>query len=475
MVKKNKYWVLLVTIILVWTVISVLLFLENSSHLPSYSIFNVTLIEHFLLWIIGVFITTSLIITIQTKESKIEKLLLNEGEFSVYFSMFSAPAFLYDKTLKRFTDANDVAIKQFSIDLSKQNCLEVKELSCLIDQLHQYKNSTIRSMKVENTCMDDEGNEFYFEAILHDIYINEKYTTLILLDIKDESEKNIREMTDYIEDLHAKEDALEENAFELIQLNIRLEESENNLREVNANKDKFFSIVAHDLKSPFVGLLGITELLDTDYDEFDEKEKKELIHSLHESSKNTFELLEGLLEWARAKQGRIEYNPKIFNLFRVSDSLTNLLKASAFKKEITLINSVDVNATVYGDRDMVSTILRNLIANAIKFTPRNGMIEVKSEVENGLMKISVIDSGIGMSQEDKDKLFRIDVSHTTLGTNQEKGTGLGLILCKELIEKHGTNIWVESEKGKGSEFIFTLPLEANAQLEYSDTSLISLN
>lgn len=475
MVKKNKYWILLVTIILVWTIISVLLFLENSSHLPSYSILNATLIEHFLLWAVGVFTTASLIITIQAKESRIENLLLNENEFSVYFSMFSTPAFMYDKTLNRFIDANDVAIEQFNIDLSKQNCLEVKELSCLINQLYQYKDSTIRNIKMENTCMDNEGNEFYFEAVLHDIYLNEKHITLVLLDIKDESEENIKEMTDYIEDLHAKEDVLEENAFELIQLNIRLEESENNLREVNANKDKFFSIVAHDLKSPFVGLLGITELLDADYDEFDEKEKRELIHSLHESSKNTFELLESLLEWARAKQGRIDYTPKMFNLFRVSDSLTNLLKASAFKKEITLRNSIDINTSVYGDRDMISTVLRNLIANAIKFTPRNGTIDIKSEIENNRVKVSVIDSGIGMSQEDKDKLFRIDVSHTTLGTNKEKGTGLGLILCKELIEKHGTEIWVESEKGEGSEFIFTLPLEANTEIAYSDNNLISLN
>ena len=243
-----------------------------------------------------------------------------------------------------------------------------------------------------------------------------------------------------------------------IQLNLKLEESETNLKEANANKDKFFSIVAHDLKSPFVGLLGITEMLDTDYDEFEEKEKKELIRSLHDISKNTFELLEGLLDWARAKQGRMEYNPKEFNLFKVADSLANLLKANAFKKEITIQNLVDVNATVYGDREMVATVLRNILANAIKFTPKNGLIEIKSEIENDLMKVSVRDSGIGITQQNIEKLFRIDVNHTTRGTNDEKGTGLGLILCKELVEKHGTNIWAESELEKGSLFVFTLPL-----------------
>ncbi|MDA3861175.1 MAG: HAMP domain-containing sensor histidine kinase [Melioribacteraceae bacterium] len=270
-------------------------------------------------------------------------------------------------------------------------------------------------------------------------------------------------MNEYIEDLHAKEDALEDNAFELIQLTIKLEESEENLKEANASKDKFFSIVAHDLKSPFVGLLGITEMLDTDYDEFDEKEKRELIRSLYDISKSTFELLEGLLEWARAKQGQMTFNPSAFNLFHVAASLSQLLRANTFKKEIMLHNLVDVNAMVYADRNMASTVLRNLLANAIKFTPQNGTIDINAQIENNLMKISVKDSGIGMTPENIKKLFRIDVNHTTLGTNSEKGTGLGLILCKELVEKHGTNIWAESKLGEGSVFVFTLPLKENLE------------
>ncbi len=460
---KNKHWFILILSILGWTIISFLIFWENINLSVTHEDLNKIILGHFFLWIVGASLLLSLVFILNSQKSKIEKLNSNQNDFYALFNFFNSPAFLYDKVKNKIIKANNVAISNFNIEQNNDIYFEITELNCLIEQLVQYKHSTIRNMKMEISCPDSKDSESNFDVILHDIHLNENLVTLIIVDSKRESEKNIEEMNDYIEDLHAKEDALEDNAFELIQLNMKLEESENSLKEANESKDKFFSIVAHDLKSPFVGLLGITEMLDSDYDDFDEKEKRELIRSLFDISKNTFELLEGLLEWARAKQGRMEYNPKEFNLFKVADSLANLLRANAFKKEISIQNKVDINATVYGDREMVATILRNLLANAIKFTPKNGIIEVKSEIENNLMKVSVRDSGIGMSEESIEKLFRIDVNHTTLGTNNEKGTGLGLILCKELIEKHGTSIWVESELDKGSLFSFTLPLSKNTK------------
>ncbi len=460
MLNKNKHWFLLILTILIWTIFSFLLFWGNINHTAPQENLDKMILVHSLLWIVGVLLPLPLVLMLNSQKIKIDKLRSNQKNFYVLFNFFSSPAFLYDKVKHKIIRANEAAISHFNIERDEDESIEIVELNCLTEQLVQYKHSIIRNMKIESNCVDSSNNELNFEAILHDVYINENLVTLIVLDTKRESEKNIEEMTDYIEDLHAKEDALEDNAFELIQLNLKLEESENNLREANESKDKFFSIVAHDLKSPFVGLLGITEMLDTDYEEFDEKEKRELIRSLFDISKNTFELLEGLLEWARAKQGNMEYNPKEFNLFKVADSLANLLKANTFKKEITIQNLVDVNATVFGDREMVGTILRNILSNAIKFTPKNGIIEIKSEIENDLMKISVKDSGTGIKPQDIEKLFRIDINHTTRGTNNEKGTGLGLILCKELIEKHGTKIWVESELEKGSNFKFTLPLKS---------------
>ncbi len=455
---KNKQWMLLTTFFLLWSLLFFLSMLWNYKTAINPDEIDRVIITHIYLWIIGIVFSLPSIIILFKRKNKTKNESFNETNFATLFNSISSPAFLFNKKTNRITHANSFAENNFKINKLKENHLEVKTLNNLIDELKKYSHSVVKQLTAERSCVNIEGKEHLYDAVLHDIFINNSYSTLIALYLKTESNIELEEMTKYIEDLHAKEDALEANAFEMIQLNIKLEESENNLREANASKDKFFSIVAHDLKSPFVGLLGITEMLDTDYDEFEEKDKKELIHSLYDISKNTFELLEGLLEWARAKQGRMEYNPKEFNFFQVADSLVNLLKANSFKKEITLHNYVDINATVYGDREMVATVLRNLLANAIKFTPQRGTIEIKSEIKKDLMEISVCDSGIGMSAANIDKLFRIDVNHTTLGTNNEKGTGLGLILCQELIDKHGTNIWAESELGEGSQFVFTLPI-----------------
>jgi len=434
----------------------------NYSTLTNTEVIDRVINIHLYLWVLVIILTLPILFILKEQNGKIENLNIHASNFTTLFNSLATPAFLYNKNNGQITEANQFATEHLEINIVENNHLIIEALTPLIEELKKYSNSRIQEVTTDYSLNTESGEEFYYEAILNDLKINNNYFTFILLNEKKAGKKELQEMTDYIDDLHAKEDALEDNAFELIQLNIKLEESENNLREANASKDKFFSIVAHDLKSPFVGLLGITEMLDTDYDEFDKKEKRELIRSLYDISKSTFELLEGLLEWARAKQGRMDYNPKEFNFFQVSDSLVNLLKANAFKKEIVIHNSVDVNTLVFGDRDMISTILRNLLANAIKFTPINGKINISTEIKNNLLQVSVKDSGIGISNKNREKLFRIDVSHTTLGTSNEKGTGLGLILCKELIEKHGTSIWVESELDKGSVFIFTLPLSENS-------------
>jgi len=456
--QEIKNWLFLIGIFVVWTITIFTVLWLNTENLVEEITYQQYVISYVFIWFLGFLIFLPFIVKIHNQNLAIENLKENQKSFLDIYNFFNNPAFLIDKKTSQILKLNDVAITHFNIDPNDIN-VSNDSFDCILNGIELYKDSIIRNMKLENSCYDDEGKEFVFEIFLHDLFLNDRFVTLAVLNDKTETddEKSIKEMSEYIEDLHAKEDVLEDNAFELIQLTIKLEESENNLKEANANKDKFFSIVAHDLKSPFVGLLGITEMLDSDYDDFEEKERREFIHSLYEISKNTFELLEGLLEWARAKQGRMEFSPKEFDFFKLTDSLTNLLKANAFKKEIKLINSVDINSLVYGDRDMISTVLRNLLANAIKFTPQNGIVEVKAEIENKLLKVTVEDSGIGMTQQSQEKLFRIDVNHTTLGTNQEKGTGLGLILCKELIDNHKTEIWVESELGIGSKFIFTLP------------------
>jgi len=241
------------------------------------------------------------------------------------------------------------------------------------------------------------------------------------------------------------------------ELNVKLKESEKNLLELNRNKDKFFSIISHDLKSPFNGILGASEMLVSDYDELTAEEAKEMIQIVRDASTTAYELLEGLLEWAQTQTGRMKYEFENIDFYETSTKITDLLKINAQNKNILLENNVKENTLVFVDKNAVETVLRNLVTNAIKFTQPDGIIKIEAEERENEIAISVTDSGIGMSEENKNKLFKIEVHHTTVGTDKEVGTGLGLILCKELVEKNNGKIWVESELGKGSKFVFTLP------------------
>ena len=235
-------------------------------------------------------------------------------------------------------------------------------------------------------------------------------------------------------------------------------EVQQRLEEENANKDKFFSIISHDLKAPFGALLGIAELLEEDYDEMSDPERKEMIHIARKSAGNIYELLDGLLEWSLAKSGRMEFVPAIINLYDTSSQVIQILEQNAKSKNIGINNNLKENSTAYIDEKMYRTVLRNLIANAIKFTSKGGEINITSKKTKGKIEISVSDNGIGMTKEETEKLFRIEIHHTTLGTENESGTGVGLILCKELVEQNKGKIWVESEFGEGSTFKFTIPI-----------------
>lgn len=265
------------------------------------------------------------------------------------------------------------------------------------------------------------------------------------------------ELKKYLEELYETKDLMEEKAFDLVQLNLKLEESEEELRKLNASKDKFFSIIAHDLKSPFTALLGYTDILVNDFNELSSEEIQEFICSLHETSRNVFQLLEGLLSWSRIQTGRMPYEPEIFDLFEVGELVVKLFGKNAERKNVLLTNRIRPNTEIFADKEMMNGVIRNLVSNAIKFTPCEGSITIKSKDIGECYEISVCDTGVGISKNDIEKLFKIDVHHTTKGTHDEMGTGIGLILCKELIEKNFGTIWVESELNKGTKFIFTIP------------------
>ncbi|WP_159453626.1 tetratricopeptide repeat-containing sensor histidine kinase [Ohtaekwangia koreensis] len=229
------------------------------------------------------------------------------------------------------------------------------------------------------------------------------------------------------------------------------------LQDLNATKDKFFSIISHDLKGPLNSLTSFSGLLINHTDSLSKDEIKMLAKDLDKSLKNLFALLENLLEWSRSQTGKIEFKPEAFDVTALLEENTELLKAQAHNKNIVLENTYISEQLVFAHKHSINTVVRNLISNAIKFTPVGGMIKVDLQPKADSVTVTIADNGVGMSKEVMNKLFRIDTKHTTKGTAEEKGTGLGLILCKEFVEKNGGKIWVESEEGKGSVFCFTVP------------------
>ncbi|MFH1050220.1 MAG: PAS domain S-box protein [bacterium] len=236
-----------------------------------------------------------------------------------------------------------------------------------------------------------------------------------------------------------------------------LKRVEKQLIELNFTKDKFFSIIAHDLRNPISSFMQGTDILENDYDTLTDDERADIIISLNRTSKGLLELLEDLLTWSRAQTGKISFTPDQADIFPIISNNISLLELQAGNKKIFLKQESEENTFGFFDVNMVNTVIRNLISNAIKFTPEGGMITIGSKIENNSIKVWVKDTGVGISEENINKLFRIDTTITTDGTAKEKGTGLGLILCKELIEKNRGTIWIESELNKGSSFIFTLP------------------
>lgn len=230
---------------------------------------------------------------------------------------------------------------------------------------------------------------------------------------------------------------------------------------LNASKDKFFSIIAHDLKSPLSGLLGLSQLMVENINHFSNEELNDFSKRLYETSDNLYTMIENLLEWARIQKGLITCSFESFNLNTLVKENVEIMAERANQKQITIENNLPVSLNVIADINMTYTILRNLISNAVKFTHRGGNVEIGSsshKSSDGCVEIFVKDSGVGISETNIDKIFKIDGKIQTSGTENEPSTGLGLILCKEFIEMQGGKIRVESEVGKGSTFYFTLPL-----------------
>jgi|GEM_PF-1415161 len=289
---------------------------------------------------------------------------------------------------------------------------------------------------------DSRGYPLYYEGIIEDVT---------------EKKKAENELRHYILELQRNKEIIENDARILEELNQTLAKSEKQLIELNQSKDKFFSIISHDLRSPFNSLIGFTDLLIKNFDDFSTDEIKGISRNIHSSLTHLYELIENILQWSGLQTGKFPHNPEIINIARIVDQVTELLNGSALKKSITLTSSVPDKLFVFSDRLMLFSVLQNLISNALKFTNPGGEIRINSEDEHLFYKIIVEDNGIGMKPDEVEQIFKLDSSLSRSGTSGEKGTGLGLILCKELTEKNGGEISVESVYGLGTRFTFTVP------------------
>ncbi len=237
-----------------------------------------------------------------------------------------------------------------------------------------------------------------------------------------------------------------------------LKKNEKQLRELNATKDKLLRIISHDLKNLFNSILGFSRMLkDTNPNE-DAEQIKRFAQIIHQSASDSHDLLQNLLQWSSIQTGQMKFNPQSIKVYDKVHETLSMLEPNIDEKDITVQIHVPSDLYAFADEFMLGTILRNLVLNAIKFTPEGGYIEVKGEKDPDKVLISVKDTGIGIDRENQEKLFRMEQAYMTKGTNNEQGTGLGLILCKDLTEKHGGIIYVDSEVNKGSTFTFTLPV-----------------
>lgn len=277
------------------------------------------------------------------------------------------------------------------------------------------------------------------------------------------SKELITRVDTHLELKMAKED-LKQRVAELSMAKIELAHKVEELKQANLTKDKFFSIISHDLMNPFSGLIGFASLLVDKNQSLNEKQRDECIDHIFQLSKQGLNLLTNLLDWSRSQTGRMEVTPMHLNLKSIVDGNIKLLHNQVTAKQIQFFSTIDSKQTVFADERMLTTIIRNLLSNAIKFTPDRGEITVSAQEKDNYLEILIADTGIGMTAEILDKIFRIDVSHTTKGTHGERGTGLGLILCKEFIEKNRGTITATSEQGKGSQFYVCFP-RSNPRLD----------
>lgn len=357
------------------------------------------------------------------------------GESGIFFEESDESTIITDFR-GNIVDFNKKASEVYKISESdiNRNILEKISLSYKINDNFQdiFLKLEHNEKKVEFECLSiciADGLKYNVSVTLFSAYIDKKKYLVIKL-------KNITEN---------------------IRLKILNSELEKKIKDSDNSKEKFYSIIAHDLRNPFSSLIGFSQILIDEYSKLKEEQIKDFINLINKSSKQIYTLLENLLEWSKSQTGKIRFQPETLDLYSVINDNIALFRNATTAKNINIEIQSNTNKKVYCDYNMITTVIRNLLSNAIKFTRKNGLIQIKINFIQEKVKVSVVDSGIGVPEENIQKLFSLEDKIVTEGTESEKGSGLGLLLCKEFIEKNNGYLTVESKIGEGSDFSFYLP------------------
>lgn len=363
-----------------------------------------------------------------------EALRESEEKYRYMFANNPQPMWIYDLETFAFLEVNQAAINRYGYSKEEFLMMTVKDIRPVEDVPKLIKD--IQEIKTFNSQGDEwkhikkNGEIIFVEITAHSVIYNGRNARHVLVhDITDRKKAEAE---------------------------IKLKNEQ--LILAHAEKDKFFSIIAHDLRNPLSSFLGLTQIMDEQLSNLSKDQIQEFIHSMRNSASSLYRLLQNLLQWARMKQGLIPFNPKVIHLRSMIDDSIAIVMEPAKNKGIELTCTIPGGINVFADINMLQTVIRNLVSNAMKFTPKNGKISLSARADGDYsIEISIADTGIGMNQSLVENLFRPDVQTGRPGTEGEPSSGLGLLLCKEFIEKHGGKISVESEVGKGSQFHFTIP------------------
>lgn len=391
----------------------------------------------------------------------------HQTDYEAFFRYAPIPIIEIDGqgNITKLNQNAETLFSKFTVDLHKINLIELSSNDSKEILADFFKQLVEKDLKIKNKIesrfqiSDSDFSTLLFKFSL--VKVSEERPARIICVVEDISK--FKEEEEYIrrhfQELQLVKDDLEQRTSELAYLNEKLHESEMQLEEMNNNKNKFFSIISHDLRSPFNSLLGLTQMILEDFDDFSREDIKESVYNLYQVSEGLYKLIEDLLDWSKIQFNKTVFEPEYFNLNEAAGYVVNTLKSVARDKNLSVVNLVSKNCTIYADKQMIITTLRNLLNNSIKFTPKYGLIKISAGYDLEDLIISVEDTGVGMSPKKAENLFVMGSKVSTAGTQGEKGTGLGLLICKEFIEKHGGKIWVRSEEGKGSTFFLRIPLE----------------